>query len=163
MSLPSSTTKITPTLWFDHHAEDAVQHYINLFNSSPHASESFISRVLRIKHYMEGVPHPCQETLTPGTVRTINFSLAGHEFMAMNAGPIFKFTPAVSLMVECEDQDEIDHFWAGFTEGKKERELNCGWVTDRWGLTWQVVPKYLRQVSTFQPLSHASSLVKTTF
>lgn len=151
------TTKIAPCLWFNDQVDDATKHYVNLFNSSPHASNHPTSSILQTTHYLADAHKHCHD-FAPGTVLNVSFSLAGHKFMALNGGPVFKFTPAISLTVECEDQDEIDHFWTGFGEGKKEREMNCGWINDRWGVSWQVVPKYIREVSTHPVLIEVDCL-----
>jgi predicted 3-demethylubiquinone-9 3-methyltransferase (glyoxalase superfamily) len=115
--------KITPFLYFDEQAEEAVTLYISLFTNS---------RVLSMTRYGEG------SRKKAGTVFTINFVLDGQEFMALNGGPEFTFTPAVSFMVNCENQAEVDRLWKKLTEGGEE--VQCGWLKDRYGLSWQIVP-----------------------
>lgn len=117
--------KIITNLWFDAQAEDAVAFYTSLFEDS---------RVLSVARYTEAGPGE------PGAVMTVEFQLAGQRFVAINGGPLFPFTEAVSLQVDCEDQDEIDRLWDALTAGGGA-ESQCGWCKDRWGLSWQVVPK----------------------
>ena len=121
--------KITPCLWFDTEAEDAASLYTSLFKNS---------RILNVAHYGKAGPRP------EGTVMTVNFELDGQEFMALNGGPEFKFTEAVSFQVHCEDQAEVDHFWDGLGEGGEEGP--CGWLKDRFGLSWQIIPKRLEEL-----------------
>ena len=117
--------KIITNLWFDKEAEEAVAFYTSLFKDS---------RVLNVARYSEAGPGE------PGTVMTVEFELAGQRFVAINGGPMFPFTEAMSLQVDCEDQDEIDYFWEALTaDGGAESQ--CGWCKDRWGMNWQVVPK----------------------
>ncbi len=123
--------KVTPFLWFDTQAEEAAKFYVSLFKNSKITSES---------RYPEGAPPPGR----PGEVMTISFELDGQEFTALNAGPMFKFTEAVSFVVHCEDQAEVDHYWNAFTaEGE---ESMCGWLKDKWGLSWQITPKRLMEL-----------------
>lgn len=116
--------EITPNLWFDTQAEEAAAFYVGVFPDS---------RVTAVTHYTEAGPR--QE----GMVMTVEFALDGQRFVAINGGPDFPFTEAVSLMVECADQAEIDHYWDALTSGGGE-EGPCGWCKDRFGLSWQVVP-----------------------
>ena len=123
--------KVTPFLWFDTQAEEAANFYVSIFKNSKITSES---------RYPEGAPAPAR----PGEVMTISFELDGQEFTALNAGPMFKFTEAVSFVVHCEDQEEVDHYWNAFTaEGE---ESMCGWLKDKWGLSWQITPKRLMEL-----------------
>jgi predicted 3-demethylubiquinone-9 3-methyltransferase (glyoxalase superfamily) len=122
--------KITPFLWFDNQAEEAVNFYTTVFKNS---------KIGTVARYGESGPGP------KGSFMTIMFDLDGHAFMALNGGPIFKFTEALSLMVNCEDQEEIDYFWEKLSaDGGKEVE--CGWLKDKYGLFWQVVPKILGEL-----------------
>ena len=124
--------KITPFLWFDGQAEEAVQFYVSLFPNSR------ISRVLR---YGEaGREHHRQ---VPGTVMTVAFELDGQAFTALNGGPVFKFTEAVSFVVDCASQDEVDYYWNKLGEGGDPAAQQCGWLKDRYGLSWQIVPRRL--------------------
>ena len=147
MAISMTGSKIRPCLWFNDQAEEASSFYVNLFNTSPHAKESPTSSAPSKTHYTKDATQHCQD-IKPDTVLTVLFNLAGQEMMALNGGPMFKFTAAISLMVECKDQEEIDHFWTGFTEGVAEREVNCGWCLDRYGLSWQIVPRYIREVGS---------------
>jgi predicted 3-demethylubiquinone-9 3-methyltransferase (glyoxalase superfamily) len=122
--------KIRPFLWFNDNAEEAVAFYLSVFKNAK------AGPVLR---WGEGGPHP------PGTVLTASFELEGIEFVALNGGPQYTFTPAVSFAVNCADQAEIDELWAKLTaDGGKE--VQCGWVTDKFGLSWQVVPQNIAEL-----------------
>jgi len=118
--------KITPFLWFDNNAEEAVQFYTSIFKDS---------KILGTSRYGDAGPGP------KGTVMTMKFELNGQEFIALNGGPHFKFTEAISFVVNCETQKEIDEYWAKLTAGGKE--VQCGWLTDKYGLSWQVQPGLL--------------------
>jgi predicted 3-demethylubiquinone-9 3-methyltransferase (glyoxalase superfamily) len=124
--------KITPFLWFDTQAEEAAKLYVSLFDDS---------EITDVTHYPEGSPGPA------GAVMTVGFTIAGEEFTALNGGPQFRFTEAVSFVVHCKDQDEVDHFWSQLTEGDGE-EGQCGWLKDRFGLSWQIVPDRLIELVT---------------
>jgi predicted 3-demethylubiquinone-9 3-methyltransferase (glyoxalase superfamily) len=121
--------KITPFLWFDNNAEEAVQFYTSIFKDS---------KILGTSRYGDAGPGP------KGTVMTMKFELNGQEFIALNGGPHFKFTEAISFVVNCETQKEIDEYWAKLTAGGKE--VQCGWLTDKYGLSWQIVPTVLGQL-----------------
>jgi predicted 3-demethylubiquinone-9 3-methyltransferase (glyoxalase superfamily) len=121
--------KITPFLWFDNQAEEAVNFYVSLFKNS---------KVLSCSRYGEAGPGP------KGTVMVCKFQLEGQEFLALNGGPHFKFTEAVSFVVNCETQPEIDALWQKLSEGGEEGQ--CGWLKDKYGLSWQVVPPVLEQL-----------------
>ncbi|MEU3449687.1 VOC family protein [Streptomyces thermolilacinus] len=118
--------KIKPFLWFDTEAEEAAAHYTAIFPDS---------RVVEVARYPEGSPRPA------GMVMTVEFELAGQRYVALNGGPEFRFNEAVSLAVECEDQEEIDHYWSRLSEGGEEGP--CGWLKDKYGLSWQVYPREL--------------------
>lgn len=121
--------KITTFLTYNDRAEEAVKLYVSLFPNSS---------IKKTTHYGEaGGPMP------KGMVMTIHFELDGQEYVALNGGPSFSFTHGVSLMVTCETQDEIDRYWAALTEGGKE--VACGWLVDRFGLSWQIVPRILME------------------
>jgi predicted 3-demethylubiquinone-9 3-methyltransferase (glyoxalase superfamily) len=118
--------KITPFLWFDGKAEEAMNFYISIFKNS---------KVGRVTRYGEAGPGP------KGTVMSATFQLEGQEFMALNGGPQFRFTPAISFFVNCETQQEVDELWEKLCEGgKKDR---CGWLKDKYGLSWQIIPSAL--------------------
>ena len=118
--------KITPFLWFDNNAEEAARFYTSIFKNSK------IGQVMR---YGEAGPGPA------GSVMTVAFELEGQEFTALNGGPHFKFTEAVSFFVRCGSQEEVDELWAKLTDGGQESQ--CGWLKDRFGLSWQIVPTVL--------------------
>ena len=121
--------KITPFLWFDNQAEEAMNLYVSLFKNS---------KVLGVSRYGEGGPGPA------GTVMTATFQLDGQEFMVLNGGPYFKFTEAISLFVNCETQEEVDELWEKLSEGGEVQQ--CGWLKDRYGLSWQIVPTALGEM-----------------
>ncbi|HLY69134.1 MAG TPA: VOC family protein [Puia sp.] len=121
--------KITTFLWFDQNAEEAVSFYTSLFKDS---------KILQTVHYGEGMPGKA------GTVMVIDFLLNGQKFTALNGGPVFKFNESISLMVSCDDQEEIDYFWKNLSKGGNESE--CGWLKDKFGLSWQVVPGNLDEL-----------------
>jgi predicted 3-demethylubiquinone-9 3-methyltransferase (glyoxalase superfamily) len=118
--------KITPFLWFDGKAEEAMSFYVSVFRNS---------KVGRVTRYGEAGPGP------KGTAMSATFELDGQEFFALNGGPLYNFTPAVSFFVNCETQEEVDELWAKLSEGGKEEQ--CGWLRDKYGLSWQVVPSVL--------------------
>lgn len=127
--------KIAPNLWFDNQAEEAVNFYLSVFkNASIH----------KISHYgKEGQEiHKRPE----GSVMVIDFELEGQRFMALNGGPIFKFTEAISFVVDCETQEEIDHYWNKLSEGGDPNAQQCGWLKDKYGVSWQIVPTILAEL-----------------
>ena len=115
---------ITPNLWFDTQAEEAAEYYCSIFPDS---------RIVNVTHYTEAGPKPAGEVLT------VDFEVRGQRFTALNGGPEFTFTEAVSFLIECKDQDELDAYWARLSDGGEEGP--CGWCKDRYGLSWQVVPE----------------------
>ena len=123
---------ITPCLWFDHQAEESVNFYISIFKNSKITS---INRYGEAGKEIHGQP--------PGSVMVVAFELDGQPFTALNGGPIFKLTEAVSFQIGCETQEEVDYFWEKLTEGGDPEAQQCGWVKDRFGLSWQVVPNVL--------------------
>jgi predicted 3-demethylubiquinone-9 3-methyltransferase (glyoxalase superfamily) len=122
--------KITPCLWFDNNAEEAVNFYVAIFKNS---------KIRRVARYGESSAKVSGRPA--GSVMTITFELDGQEFMALNGGPVFKFTEAISLMVNCETQEELDQMWRQLSEGGEE--IECGWLKDKFGLAWQIVPAVL--------------------
>lgn len=134
----SDIQKIVPSLWFDKETEEAVNFYVSLFNGSPHKRHD--SRIISITRYQKGMEVTGGEELE-GKVLTAIFELSGQRFMALDGGPIFKFNEAVSFYVECEDQDEVDYFWNRLS-AVPEAEA-CGWLNDKFGLSWQIIPKQL--------------------
>ena len=121
--------KITPFLWFDDQAEDAARFYVSLFRNST---------ILDVSRYGEGAPRPA------GTAMMVSFVLDGLEVQALNGGPEFSFTEAISLSVTAQTQDEIDHLWEQLTDGGEPGQ--CGWLKDRYGLSWQIVPPVLGEL-----------------
>lgn len=118
--------KITPFLWFDHQAEEAMNFYVSIFKNS---------KVINVNRYGDGAPLPS------GTVMTASFQISGQTFIALNGGPVFKFTPAISFVVNCEGQDEVDEYWSKLTAGGEESQ--CAWLKDKFGISWQIVPSEL--------------------
>ena len=122
-------SKITPFLWFDNNAEEAMNFYVSIFKNSKIVSMQRI----------ENAGPSRKETVVTGT-----FELDGQRFMVLQAGPLFKFTEAISMFVDCETQEEVDYFWEKLTAGGSESQ--CGWLKDKFGLSWQIVPKALGQM-----------------
>jgi predicted 3-demethylubiquinone-9 3-methyltransferase (glyoxalase superfamily) len=121
--------KITPFLWYDNQAEEAANFYVSLFKNS---------KIDHINRYGDAGPGPA------GSVMIVSFELEGQQFIALNGGPSFKFTPAISLFVDCETQEEVDELWGKLAEGgRKDR---CGWLQDKYGLSWQIIPRALQQL-----------------
>ena len=118
------TNRISLCLWFDGQAEEAANFYVSIFKNS---------RITAISHYGEGGPGP------KGSVMVVGFALDGQDFTALNGGPMFKFNEAISLMVNCETQAEIDHYWDKLTTDGG-RPVQCGWLKDKFGISWQIVP-----------------------
>lgn len=123
------TQKITPFLWFDDNAEEAANFYVSIFKNS---------EVLSVNHYGDAQPG------AEGSVMTISFRLDGQEFIALNGGPHFKFTEAISFFIDCESQEEVDELWEKLSEGGETSQ--CGWLKDKFGLSWQVVPSALGEM-----------------
>lgn len=118
--------KITPFLWFDNQAEEAMNFYVSVFKDA---------KVLNINRYGANAPMP------EGTVLTASFELNGLTFVALNGGPMYQFSPATSFVVDCEDQKEVDYYWEKLGDGGKYHQ--CAWLDDKFGVTWQIVPKQL--------------------
>jgi predicted 3-demethylubiquinone-9 3-methyltransferase (glyoxalase superfamily) len=121
--------RITPNLWFDTEAEEAADFYTSIFKNS---------RVVSVSHYPEGAPREA------GMVMTVEFEIDGQRFVGINGGPEFTFDEAVSFQINCEDQDEVDYYWEKLTDGGEESQ--CGWLKDRFGVSWQVVPAGMEEV-----------------
>jgi predicted 3-demethylubiquinone-9 3-methyltransferase (glyoxalase superfamily) len=121
--------KIIPNLWFDTQAEEAASFYISVFKNS---------RIVSVNHYTEAGPRPA------GTVMTVEFELDGQRFVGINGGPQFTFDEAVSFQITCDSQDEVDYYWERLSDGGEESQ--CGWLKDRYGLSWQVVPTGMDEV-----------------
>jgi predicted 3-demethylubiquinone-9 3-methyltransferase (glyoxalase superfamily) len=135
--------KITTFLWFDDQAEEAANYYVSIFKNS---------KILGISHYGDGMPRP------EGSVLVVDFQLDGQRFMALNGGPSFKFTEAISLMVNCETQPEIDEMWEKLSTGGEKSQ--CGWLKDKYGLWWQVVPTVLSQMLEGKDSEKANRVMK---
>lgn len=118
-----NSQRITTFLWFDRNAEEAAKYYVSVFKNS---------KILNTTHYGDSGAGP------KGTVMTVDFELDGQRFAGLNGGPNFKFTEAISLVVNCETQEEVDYYWEKLSEGGQE--VQCGWVKDKFGLSWQIVP-----------------------
>ena len=131
--MPIAQQKITPCLWFDTEAEAAANHYVSIFNNS---------KIVKIGRYgKEGKEIHGKEA---GSVMAVEFEIEGQKFVGLNGGPQFKFSEAISFQITCDSQAEIDHFWSKLTEGGKE--VQCGWLKDKFGLSWQVVPRVLPEL-----------------
>lgn len=123
---------ITPCLWFDSNAEEAVNFYASIFKNSRIGK---ISRYGEAGYEIHGKP--------AGTVLTMEFELSGQSFTALNGGPMFKFNEAISFQVSCESQEEVDYYWNKLSEGGDEKAQQCGWLKDKYGVSWQIVPTVL--------------------
>src|SRR5918995_1058787 len=141
--------KITPCLWFDDRAEEAVEFYTAVFRNS---------KIVKIARYGEagreihGKP--------AGTVMTVVFELDGQAFTALNGGPIFKFNEAISLQVNCETQEEVDYYWEKLSEGGDEQAQQCGWLKDKYGLSWQIVPIVLGKMLQDKDVEKSDRVMK---
>ena len=125
----TSVRAIAPCLWFDNQAEEAAKYYTGIFKNS---------KISKISRYgKEGQEIHGQ---APGTVMTVAFELDGHKFTALNGGPVFKFNEAISFQVHCETQEEVDYYWEKLSAGGDKEAQQCGWLKDRYGVSWQVVP-----------------------
>jgi predicted 3-demethylubiquinone-9 3-methyltransferase (glyoxalase superfamily) len=127
-------SKLVPFLWFNNQAEEAAKFYTSIFKGS---------KILKTSHYMEAGREV--HGRPPGSVMTVEFEIAGQAFTALNGGPMFKFTEAISFQVMCDDQDEVDYFWSKLAAGGGE-EGPCGWLKDKFGLSWQVVPTMMGEL-----------------
>jgi len=135
--------KITTFLWFNNNAEEAANYYTSIFKNS---------KILDVSRYGEVGPGP------KGSVMIVKFQLAGQEFVALNGGPQFKFTEAISLMVNCESQQEIDELWRKLTAGGEESQ--CGWLKDKFGLSWQIVPTELGKLMSAKDPAKANRVMQ---
>ncbi|HTL39327.1 MAG TPA: VOC family protein, partial [Methylomirabilota bacterium] len=128
--------KITPFLWFDRNSEEAINFYVDIFNNAPNKKTD--SKIVNIKRYPEGITEGPMAGFD-GKILTAVFELDGQRFMALDGGPIFKPTSAVSFLIECQTQEEIDHYWDHLTAGGDPKAQQCGWLMDKYGFSWQVV------------------------
>jgi predicted 3-demethylubiquinone-9 3-methyltransferase (glyoxalase superfamily) len=127
--------KIIPFLWFDDNAEEAADFYVSVFKRS---------KILKVSRYDDEAAKVSGRP--KGSVMVIEFELEGQVFTALNGGPVFKFTPAISFVVDCKDQAEVDHYWEKLSEGGSKEQ--CGWLKDRYGISWQIVPSILNKLLT---------------
>lgn len=126
---------IQPCLWFDHQGQEAAEYYVSIFPNS---------RITRVTHYGEAGRE--MTGMAPGTVMTVEFELDSQPFTALNAGPVFRFSEAVSFQVMCDTQEDIDFYWERLGEGGDETARQCGWLKDRYGLSWQIVPSMIGEL-----------------
>jgi predicted 3-demethylubiquinone-9 3-methyltransferase (glyoxalase superfamily) len=139
--------KITPHLWFENNAEEAATFYTSIFKNS---------KITDIIHYGESAAEVSGRP--KGTVMTVIFELEGQQFMALNGGPVFKFSPAISFLVKCETQEEVDHLWEKLSkEGETEQ---CGWLKDKFGVSWQIVPHVLGEMLQDKDASKSERVIK---
>ena len=138
--------KIVPNLWFDTEAEEAATFYLSVFKNS---------RIVNVSHYTDAAPRKA------GTVMTVEFELDGQRFVGINGGPQFNFSEAVSFQIDCADQDEVDYYWERLTDGGEERP--CGWVKDRYGLSWQVVPAVAEELFSDRDPARAERAMRAMF
>ena len=127
--------KITPCLWFDDNAEEAVNFYTSVFKNSKIKT---ISRYGEAGHEIHGKP--------AGSVMTVAFELDGQAFTALNGGPVFRFNEAISFQVSCETQEEVNYYWDKLSEGGDEKAQQCGWLKDKYGVSWQIIPTVLGEM-----------------
>jgi predicted 3-demethylubiquinone-9 3-methyltransferase (glyoxalase superfamily) len=138
--------KITPFLWFDHQAEEAARFYTSVFSNS---------KIVKVVRYGNAGPGPA------GSVMTVEFELEGQSFVALNGGPHFKFTEAISFVVNCQTQDEVDTYWEKLSAGGIE--VQCGWLKDRFGLAWQIVPVVLPKLLSDPDPEKSQRVMKAMF
>jgi predicted 3-demethylubiquinone-9 3-methyltransferase (glyoxalase superfamily) len=141
--------KITPCLWFDSNAEEAVNFYSSIFKNSKIGN---ISRYGEAGYEIHGKP--------AGTVLTIEFELNGQAFTALNGGPIFRFNEAISFQVSCESQKELDYYWEKLSEGGDKKAQQCGWLKDKYGVSWQIVPTVLGKLLQDKDAKKSESVMK---
>jgi predicted 3-demethylubiquinone-9 3-methyltransferase (glyoxalase superfamily) len=142
----TTTQKITPCLWFNFNAKEAVNYYLSIFKNS---------KILEISHYGDAVP------TYKGKVLTILFEIEGQTFQALNGGPQFPFTEAISLSVDCETQEEVDALWSKLSAGGSESQ--CGWLKDKFGLSWQIVPRALTEMLKDKDPDKATRVMQAMF
>jgi predicted 3-demethylubiquinone-9 3-methyltransferase (glyoxalase superfamily) len=141
--------KITSNLWFDNEAEEAAKYYVSIFKN---AKIGRISRYGKEGYEIHQMP--------AGTVMTVEFTLEGQKFLALNGGPIFKFNEAISFIVNCETQEEVDYYWNKLSEGGDKNAQQCGWLKDKYGLSWQIVPTVLSDMITDSDSKKSQSVMK---
>jgi predicted 3-demethylubiquinone-9 3-methyltransferase (glyoxalase superfamily) len=141
--------KITPCLWFDSNAEEAVNFYTAIFKDSKIGK---VSRYGKAGHEMHGK--------AAGTVMTIEFELNGQAFTALNGGPVFKFNEAISFQVHCDSQEEVDCYWEKLSAGGDEKAQQCGWLKDKYGISWQIVPNVLGELLQDKNVRKSENVMK---
>lgn len=124
--------RITPFFWFDDQAEEAVNFYLSVFDNA---------KILSVSRFSKESAQACGKA--EGHVMAVSFQLDGQDFSALNGGPVFKFNEAISLVVHCHSQEEVDHYWDKLSQGGDEKAQQCGWLKDRFGVSWQIVPTVL--------------------
>jgi predicted 3-demethylubiquinone-9 3-methyltransferase (glyoxalase superfamily) len=139
--------KIAPHLWFDYNAEEAAKFYVSIFKNS---------KIIDIAHYGESAAEVSGRP--KGTVMTVRFELEGQQFMALNGGPVFKFSPAISFLVSCETQEEVDSLWEILSEGGEIEQ--CGWLQDKFGVSWQIVPNALAEMVQDKDVEKSERVIK---
>ena len=144
--------KITPNLWFDEQAEQAADFYMSIFEDS---MVKRITRYGKTGHEIHG--------MAEGMVMTVEFLICGQEFVALNGGPHFKFNEAISFIVNCDTQEEVDYYWEKLTEGGDPDAQQCGWLKDKFGLSWQIVPTALTDMITDSDQDKAQKALKAMF
>ncbi|MBY0148142.1 VOC family protein [Neobacillus niacini] len=141
--------KITTNLWFDQQAEEAAKFYTSIFKDS---KMERITRYGAERHEINGI--------SEGAVMTVEFELEGQRFVALNGGPQYQFTPAISFIVHCETQDEIDYYWDKLSEGGDEKAQVCGWLKDKYNISWQIIPVNLTQMVSDPNPDHSERVMK---
>lgn len=136
--------KITPCLWFDDNAEEAAEFYVSIFKDAKIVS---VSRYGKEGFEIHGRPE--------GSAMTVEFEIEGQKFVALNGGPVFKFNEAISFQIHCRTQEEVDHYWDRLSEGGNAKAQQCGWIKDKFGVSWQVIPTALMEM--LQDQDHAKS------
>lgn len=148
--MPQRFQRITPFLWFDDQAEEAARHYVSIFDDA---------RIVHVARYDEAMARASGRE--PGSAMTVAFQLDGQDFTALNGGPQFRFTEAISLVVSCRSQEEVDRYWSRLSDGGSEQP--CGWLKDRFGLSWQVVPTALVELLNDRDAARARRVAEAMF
>ncbi|MDD2935395.1 MAG: VOC family protein [Candidatus Pacebacteria bacterium] len=136
--------KIVPHLWFDDQAKEAASFYVDVFNKNPFKLKNENSEVGKETYYVKSTEEVSGKPA--GSIMTVDFIINGQNFLALNGGPDFKFNESISFMVNCKNQQEIDYFWEKLSEGGDPKSQICGWLKDKYGLSWQIVPESLEKI-----------------
>ena len=157
-----SMQKITPFLWFDNQAEEAAKFYVSIFSTAGgSASGGKNSKMGNISRYgKEGYEIHRRPA---GTAMTVQFQLEGQDFVALNGGPVFKFNEAISFQVLCKTQEEVDYYWEKLSEGGDKKAQQCGWLKDKYGLSWQIVPTGLSEMLRHKDAKKSDRVMKALF